>query len=229
MRSWGDLSEDRCGLPGTGPQRCRSSPIPCGAGRAPGRVRHGEGAPDHTARRPPRPSSAPRSSLPLGPHPGPGAPRVSAAAASSSPAAAAGSARTWEGRRGARIRAADASGWGAPGSAAAASPGLRGSGGQSRHPHRLPQEVGPPTSHPQPAGRAGPAPPRGPAPGGTGPLSGARLRSAAPEHHREGRAPPVQRGLRARARPLAEPSCRSPSRARRGSPGVRASALHRRR
>lgn len=116
--------------------------------------------------------------------------------------------------------AADASGWGAPGSAAAASPGLRGSGGQSRHPHRLPQEVGPPLAIPSRPARLIPPPawPRPPA--GQAPLSGARLRSAEPEHHREGRAPPVQRGLCARARPLAEPSCRSPSRARRGSPGV---------
>lgn len=95
---------------------------------------------------------------------------------------------------------AGASGWRAPGSAAAASPGLRGSGGQSRHPHRRPQEVGPPLAFPSRPAALVP-PPAWPRPRRDRPPLGSAPPLRRAEHHREGRAPPRQRGLRARAPP----------------------------
>lgn len=144
------------------------------AGRVPGRPPHRVGAsrpqPGGTRGRaalPPRP--------PPGPHPGQ-APRVSQRrrrrrllTCRARPAV-----RTWEGRG--RIRAAGASGKGAPGSAAAASPGLRGTGGRSRHPHGRPQEVGPPT-HRQQHCPAAPAPCAAPPPARPRP---SRERASAP-------------------------------------------------
>lgn len=83
----------------------------------------------------------------------------------------------------ARIRAADTSGRGASGSPAAASLGLRGTRGRSRHARGLPQEVDPP-SHPHPAGLAAPAPRVAPPPALPRPLGSA---PSCPNHHREGR------------------------------------------